>query len=121
MAEYQKSNKDTRKYRAVTKKHHKNVNRAYVNRIDRGDLAFMLLGTFVKTDIFDDYGRVEAMVIAVYPHNVLAQYYYRKKNDNENSDEKTLYYGPINVSFSTADLVEKGIISFATGRAEVTK
>lgn len=115
MAEYQKSNKDTRQYRAVTKKHHKNVNRAFINRIDRSDLALMLLGTFVKTDIFDDYGRIEAMIIEVYPHNVLAQYYYRKKDENE----KTLYYGPINVSFSTADLVEKGIISFATGRAEV--
>lgn len=120
MAEYQKSDKNTRQYRAVTKKHHKNVNRAFINRIDRGDLAFMLLGTFIKTDLVDDYGRVEAMVIAVYPHNVLAQYYYRKKNENDDN-EKTLYYGPINVSFSTADLVEKGIISFATGRAEVTK
>ena len=115
---YEKSIKDTRGYRQVPKNHDDSFTKRVSNRyLDRPDLKIRLLGTFVKTDVFDDYGRVQAMVIDVYPHHVRAQYFFRKKNKED--DKKDIVSGPLYLCYSTSDLVEQGIISFETGRAEV--
>ena len=116
--EARKSIKETRQYRQVPKNHEDSFTRRVSNRyLDRPDLKIRLLGTFLKTDVFDDYGRVNAMIIDVYPHCVRAQYFFKKKNkENKNKD---IISGPMYLCYSTSDLVEQGIISFATGRAEV--
>lgn len=115
--EARKSIKDTRQYRQVPKNHDDSFTKRVSNRyLDRPDLKIRLLGTFLKTDVFDDYGRVDAMIIDVYPHCVRAQYLFKKKNKE---DKKDIVSGPFYLCYSTSDLVEQGIISFETGRAEI--
>lgn len=85
------------------------------NKLTRIELR--LLGTFIPTDLYDDFGKVESMIVAVYPHCVVAYYYFRKKDKDDNKKVHTT--GPFKIGYSTADLVEKGIVSFNTGYAEV--
>ena len=85
------------------------------NKLTR--IEVRLLGTFIPTDLYDDFGRVNSMIVEVHPHCVVAHYYFHKKDKDDNSKVHTT--GPFKIGYSTADLVEKGIVSFNTGYAEV--
>lgn len=76
-----------------------------------------LLGTFIPTDLYDDFGNINSMIVAVYPHCVVAHYYFHKKDKDDKN--KIRVTGPFKIGYSTSDLVEKGIVSFNTGYAEV--
>lgn len=111
-----KEAKSTAKYRNVGRLR-KHRTSAKDNKLTR--IKYRLLGTFIPTNLYDDFGKVESMIVEVYPHCVIAHYYFRKKDkDNKNKVHTT---GPFKIGYSTADLVEKGIVSFNIGYAEVVK
>lgn len=110
-----KESKSTAKYRHAGRKRDKISTQD--NKLTR--IKYRLLGTFIPTNLYDDFGKVESMIVEVYPHCAIAHYYFRKKDkDNKNKVHTT---GPFKIGYSTADLVEKGIVSFNIGYAEVIK